>query len=138
MPEFNVWAVLVAAVSGFVLGGLWYSPMLFGRAWQREAGLTDEQLQGANMGLVFGLSFVLCVIASFVFAMFLGPRPPLALGLGAGFSAGLCWVGASFGINYLFERKSFKLFAINAGYHTVQFTLIGLILALWPVKDAAA
>lgn len=137
MPEFNVWAVLAAAVSGFVLGGLWYSPMLFGRAWQREAGLSDEQLKGANMGLVFGLSFVLCAIASFVFAMFLGPRPPLALGLGAGFAAGLCWVGASFGINYLFERKSFKLFAINAGYHTLQFTLIGLILALWPVKEAA-
>lgn len=138
MPEFNVWAVLVAAVSGFVLGGLWYSPVLFGRAWQREAGLSDAQLAGTNMGLVFGLAFVLCVIASFVFAMFLGPRPPIGLGLGAGFAAGLCWVGASFGINYLFERKSFKLFAINAGYHTLQFTLIGLILALWPVKEAAA
>ena len=131
MPEFNVWAVLAAAASGFVLGGLWYSPALFGRAWQREIGLSDEQLAKANMALIFGLSFVLCLIASFVFAMFLGPRPPLALGLGAGFSAGLCWVGASFGINYLFERKSLKLFFINAGYHTVQFTLIGLILALW-------
>jgi len=35
MPEFNVWAVLAAAVSSFVLGGLWYSPALFGPAWQR-------------------------------------------------------------------------------------------------------
>ena len=41
-------------------------------------------------------------------------------------------MAASFGINYLFERKSLKLFLINAGYHTLQFTLIGLILALWP------
>lgn len=131
MPEFNVWAVLAAAASGFLLGGLWYSPALFGRVWQRETGLSDEKLAKANMALIFGLAFVLCLIASFVFAMFLGPRPPLALGLGAGFSAGLCWVGASFGINYLFERKSFKLFLINAGYHTLQFTLIGLILALW-------
>lgn len=73
-------------------------------------------------------------VASFVFAMFLGPRPPLALGLGAGFSAGLCWVASSFGINYMFERKSFKLFAINGGYHTLQFTVIGLILALWPAS----
>ena len=135
MPEFNIWAVLVAAVSGFVLGGLWYSPALFGKPWQREAGVTDAQVQNANMALIFGLAFLLCLVASFVFAMFLGPRPPLALGLGAGFSAGLCWVGASFGINYLFERKSLKLFLINAGYHTLQFTLIGLILALWPVAD---
>ncbi|HEU0154344.1 MAG TPA: DUF1761 domain-containing protein [Arenimonas sp.] len=136
MPEFNVWAVLVAALSGFVLGGLWYSPVLFGKAWQRETGLSDEVLARGNMALIFGTAFVLCVIASLVFAMFLGPRPSLALGLGAGFSAGLCWVSASFGINYLFERKSLKLFLINGGYHTLQFTLIGLVLALWP--DARA
>lgn len=136
MPEFNIWAVLTAAATSFVLGGLWYSPALFGKAWQREVGLSDEQLAAGNMALIFGASFVLCVVAAFVFAMFLGPRPPLALGLGAGFSAGLCWVGASFGINYLFERKSLKLFLINAGYHTLQFTLIGLILALWPLPAA--
>jgi hypothetical protein len=75
---------------------------------------------------------VLSLVASLVFALFLGPRPPVSLGLGAGFAAGLCWVGASFGINYLFERKSLKLFLINAGYHTMQFTIIGLVLALWP------
>ena len=132
MPEFNVWAVLVAAVSAFVLGGLWYSPMLFGKPWQREAGVSEEQMKNANMGLIFGLAFVLSLVASLVFALFLGPRPPVSLGLGAGFAAGLCWVGASFGINYLFERKSLKLFLINAGYHTVQFTIIGLVLALWP------
>jgi len=32
MPEFNIWAVLTAAVSAFLLGGLWYSPALFARA----------------------------------------------------------------------------------------------------------
>jgi len=134
MPEFNLWAVLTAAVSSFLLGGLWYSPLLFARAWQREAGLSDAQVAGGNMALIFGLSFVLSFIAAFVFAMFLGPRPPLALGLGAGFSAGLCWVAASFGINYLFERRSLKLFLINGGYHTLQFTVIGLILASWPAS----
>ena len=138
MPEFNLWAILVAALASFLLGGLWYSPLLFAKAWQREAGLSDEQIRSANIGLIFGLAFVLCLIASFVFALFLGPRPPLALGLGAGFAAGLCWVSASFGINYLFERKSLKLFLINGGYHTLQFTLIGLILALWPAAPATA
>ncbi len=137
MPEFNLWGVLAAAGSGFVLGGIWYSPLMFGKVWQRESGVSDEQLENGNMALIFGLAFLLCVVAAFVFAMFLGPRPPLALGLGAGASAGLCWVGASFGINYLFERRSLKLFLINAGYHTLQFTLIGLILALLPVAESA-
>jgi len=131
MPEVNYLAVLAAAVATFALGGLWYSPALFGKAWQREAGVSEEKMKTANMTLIFGLTFVLSLIAAWVFALFLGPRPPMALGLGAGFSAGLCWVAASLGINYLFERKSLKLWLINGGYHTLQFTIIGLILALW-------
>ncbi len=130
MPEVNWIAIVVAAAASFLLGGLWYSPLLFAKAWQREAGLTDEQLKNANMGKIFGLAFVLCLLAAWMFATFLGPRPSLALGFGAGFSAGLFWVAASFGINYLFERRSFKLFLINGGYHTIQFTLIGGIISL--------
>jgi hypothetical protein len=132
MPEINFIAVVVAAVASFILGGLWYSPLLFAKAWQRESGVTEEQMAGANMGMIFGLTLVLSLIAAFVFALFLGPRPSMPLGLGAGFSAGLCWVTASLGINYLFERKSLKLFLINGGYHTLQFTVIGLVLALMP------
>src|SRR5262245_27266534 len=131
MPEFNILAVIAAALATFVLGGLWYSPGLFGEAWQREAGVTDEQMRTSNKALIFGLAFVLSLIAALVFALFLGPRPPVNLGLGAGFSAGLCWVAASFGISYLFEQRSLKLWLINAGYHTLQFTIIGLVLALW-------
>jgi hypothetical protein len=132
MPEVNYLAVAIAAVASFLLGGLWYSNALFGKVWQREAGVTDEQLKNGNMAKIFGLSLVLSLIAAWVFALFLGPRPPVALGLGAGFSAGLCWVAASFGMNYLFERRSFKLFLINGGYHTLQFTVIGLVLAFMP------
>ena len=130
-PQINWVAAVVGAISAFVLGGLWYSPAMFGRAWMREAGLSAEELARSNQGVIFGLSFVLALVASVVFALFLGPRPALPFAIGAGASAGLCWVAASFGINYLFERKSFRLLAINGGYHTVQFTLYGLILGLW-------
>ena len=71
MPEVNWIAILVAALLSFVLGGIWYSPVLFGKAWQREAGLTDEQLKNANMAKIFGLTFVLCVLAAWMFAVFL-------------------------------------------------------------------
>jgi hypothetical protein len=123
--------VIAAAGSVFVLGGIWYS-LLFGKIWQREIGLSDADIKNANMVMIFGGSFVLSLIASFVFAMFLGPNPPLMLALGAGFAAGAGWVATSFGINYLFARRSLTLFAIDGGYHTLQFTLIGLILGLWP------
>ena len=122
--------VLAAAASAFVLGGLWYGP-LFGKLWQRLAGLSGEQLAAGNQAKIFGLSFVLATIQAWVFAMFLGANPSLALGLGAGASAGLCWVGAAFGINDLFERRPLGLWAVNAGYHALAFTLYGLIFGLW-------
>ena len=113
-----------------MVGGLWYSPVLFARVWQREAGLSDEDIKAGNPARIFGGAFLLSLVSAAVFAMFLGPAPSLQLGLGAGFSAGLCWVAASFGMNYLFERRSLGLFLVNGGYHTVQFTVIGLVLAL--------
>jgi hypothetical protein len=137
MPEVSWIGIAVAAVASFLLGGLWYSPMLFGKVWQREAGVTDEQLKKGNMAMIYGLALLLCLLAAWMFATFLGPRPKLADGLIYGFSAGLFWVAASFGINYLFERRSFKLFLVNGGYHTLQFTIIGLVLALLPCKDCA-
>jgi hypothetical protein len=129
--DINILAVTAAALSAFVLGGLWYSPILFGKKWQALAGLSDEDLQAANPAVKFGFSFVLVFVAAFVFSVFLGPEPALSYASGAGFAAGLGWVATSFGINYLFEHKSMGLFLINGGYHTVQFTLIGAILGLW-------
>jgi len=138
MPEINWIAVVVAALASFLLGGLWYSPVLFGKAWQRETGLSDEKLKQGNTAKIFGLSFILALLAAWNFANFLGPRPSLVFGTAVGASAGLLWVASSFGINYLFERKSLKLFLINGGYHTLQFAIIGLVLALLPCKDCVA
>ena len=128
--DVNWLAVLAATVASFALGGLWYSPVLFAKPWQRLAGVTDEQVKSSNMAMLFGGAFVLALIAAAMFAIFLGKQPPL-IATGYGLSAGLCWVATSFGISYLFERRPFGLFLINGGYHTVQFTLIGLILGLW-------
>jgi len=131
MPEINVWAVLAAGVSSMILGGLWYSPVLFGKAWSAASGVTEAQQQSANMAKIMGTAFVLAAIGAAVFAMFLGPRPAPVFATSAGLSAGLCWVAGSFGINYLFEQRPMKLFLINGGYHTVQYTLIGLVLGVW-------
>lgn len=128
MPNVNLIAVLVCGVSSLVLGGIWYSPLLFAKAWQRSAGLSDEQAKSGNMAIIFGGAFVLSLIAAYVFGMFLGNSMPLVGAVGAGFAAGLCWVAASFAINYLFERRPLSLWLINGGYHTLQFTLFGLIL----------
>lgn len=130
MPEVNLLAVLACGVSSMVLGGIWYSPVLFAGRWVRETGQSEEKLRSGNPAIIYGGAFVLSLIAAYVFGLFIGP-----MGVGhataAGAAAGLCWVAASYGINYLFERRSLALWLINGGYHTLQFTLFGAILGAW-------
>lgn len=130
MPQVNWLAVLAAAASAFVLGGLWYSA-LFARPWQAAAGLSDEAVKGGNKPLMFAGAFVLAFVTAAVFAMFLGPKATLGFGAAAGFAAGLGWVTTSLGVIYIFERRSPRLWLINGGYQTLQFTVMGAILGAW-------
>ena len=124
----NLWAVLLAAVSSFLLGGLWYSPAMFGRVWNAENGAAP---QSGHPAKVFGISFIFCLVAATAFASWLGSTPSLDTAVKAGVVAGFGFVAASFGINYQFAHRSFKLWLIDGGYHTVQFVLFGLVLGLW-------
>jgi hypothetical protein len=127
--EINWLAVIVAALASFPLGFLWYGP-LFGKTWAREAGVTEEKAKSGNPAIIFGGAFALALIQAATFAMFLGAEP-LPNAAVYGLIAGLCWVGTAFGVQYLFERKSWKLTAVNAGYNAVAFTLIGAIIGAW-------
>ncbi|MES2149614.1 MAG: DUF1761 domain-containing protein [Pseudomonadota bacterium] len=124
----NILAVLVAAVSSFLLGGLWYSPALFGRAWNVENG--GEKPPG-HPAKVFGISFIFSLIAAAAFASWLGTAPSIGVALKGAGLAGFGMVAASFGINYQFAQRSFKLWLIDGGYHTAQFLLFGLVLGYW-------
>lgn len=130
--SLNYLAILAATVSTFLLGGLWYSPLLFGPAWMKEMGFTADELKArGDVGRIMGLSFVLELIMAGNLAAFLGAKATLAFGLFAGAAAGFGWVALAFGVTYLFERKSLRLFFINAGYHAVAFTGMGAILGAW-------
>ena len=128
--DINWVAVLVAAVSAFLLGGIWYGP-LFKHAWCREAGIDPEAKPKNHPATVFGTAFAAALVAAAAFAIILRPDPPLFIALHAGFLTGLAYVAMSFGINYAFAGRSFKLWLIDGGYQPMPFTLYGLILGLW-------
>ena len=130
MLDVNWFAVVAAAVSAFVLGGLWYGP-LFKNAWCREAGMDPNAPPKGHPAKTFGVAFLLSLITAWAFAWFLPAKPDLVVAVRAGALIGALYVATSFGINYAFAQRSFKLWAIDAGYHTLQFTLYGLILGLW-------
>jgi hypothetical protein len=119
---------LFAALSSFVLGGLWYSPVFLGRVWNRENG---SQPQPGRPVKVFGVSFVFSLIAAFCFAYWLGGKPSLSQALQGGLFAGFGIAAASLGINHQFAQRTFVLWLVDGGNHTTQFLLFGLVLGLW-------
>ena len=125
MVDINWIAVVVAAISAFIIGALWYGP-LFGKAWQKMVGLSDKELQ-VGQAKIFGGAFVLTLVMSITLALFIGDDT-LPWGLFVGLASGLGLAATAFGVNYLFEHKSLKFYLINAGYNVIIMTLIGGIL----------
>ena len=130
MANTNLLAILVAAASGFMVGGLWYGP-LFGKAWQREIGLSDDEIKSGNMAKIFGITFLFSILS----AVFLGHllshfdtdfqrTMMISIGIAIGF------VAPAIGTNYLYGRKSGKLFAIDAGYWIDFYAAMGLVFGL--------
>jgi hypothetical protein len=156
--DFNIPAILVAALVPMVLGFIWYGPMLFQKAWMKESGVTEEKMKGANMPVIFGVSLLLSVVLAF-FTQFLVVHEMGIMGMtegqiegdtvkafltewegkyrsfghGAlhGAFAGIMFVFPVMATNGLFERKSWKLTFINAGYWTVSLTIMGSIISGW-------
>ena len=127
----NWLGVALGTVAFFAVGAVWYS-LLFGKIWQRELGLSDEQLKsGPAMPVIFGV----CLLLEFVVALtvghmfdFLEPsdrsKMMIAVGLGAAIMA------PAIGINYLYQGRSLKLFLIDAGHFVVGMAALGGVFAL--------
>jgi Protein of unknown function (DUF1761) len=64
MVEIKYWIIPIAALVPLIIGFIWYNPKVCGTAWMNAAGLTEEKMKGANMGLVFFLTYLFsCLLA---------------------------------------------------------------------------
>ena len=77
LSSINWLAAVAAAISAFLLGGLWYSPVLFAKPWMQASGVTEEKAKTANMPMVFGIAFMWALLGALCFAAFIGPKPEL-------------------------------------------------------------
>jgi len=129
--EVHWLAILVAAVSGFLVGGLWYGP-IFGKAWQAARGLSDDAMKNANMPMIFGLTFLLNLFSAFILDHTLTTYGAPDLNLSVMISGGVAlgFIVPAIGVNYLFSRQSLRLFLIDAGYWLVIYALMGVVFAL--------
>ena len=142
MQSINWLAVLVAGISSFVVGGIWYSPGLFGKAWMKDNNFTEEKIKnGGNKGKIFGFTLVFSLLMAANLGMFLADGPAdcptncaqhidVSFGALAGFLAGV-WTFCAIAIHSLFELKPWRLILINGFYSLVALTLMGAIIGAW-------
>ena len=132
ISNLNWLAVIAAALSTFVIGGLWYSPVLFANAWMKVNNFTAEELRKGSMVKVFGLTFIFSFIMSLSLALFLNDSA-ITIGQGAltGFHAGFGFVAMAVFITGQFERRSATYMLIHAAYFIISLTVMGLIIAAW-------
>ena len=127
----NWLAVGLGTVAFFAVGALWYGA-IFGKAWQKATGLSDEQLKsGANMPLIFGtcfaLEFIVCLTVGHMFD-FLEPSDRAKMMIAVGLALGVMMPAT--GINYLYQRKTLKLFLIDAGHFVAGMAAVGGVFVL--------
>jgi hypothetical protein len=135
--QINFTAVLVAVVANFFLGFLWYTP-LFGKAWAKEVGI-DFSSKPAKGELARGM--ITMVIGNFLMAFVFAHNMaawgfvPEMMGASAIStilnSAIFTWLGFYLPVDIsvvAWERKSWKLFAINTSYHLMMLLVAATIL----------
>ena len=124
--------IIIAALAAFFLGSLWYSKLLFGKTWSiADKRNPDDMGKSPHKARIFIVAGILYLVSAAFTYFLIGPDLSVSFSTGVGFMAGLGIAAASFGINYAFAGRSFKLWLIDAGYHTLQFTLYGLVFGLF-------
>jgi len=135
MVHVNYWAVLVAAIVVFVLGWLWYSPLLFYKPWMRARGLDPAAaMAGAKMpGGKLVIELVRCIVLAFVIAHLIG-----ALGISSWMVAAhlglLLWIAFPVVLltgSIIWENIPVKVAAIHAGDWLVKLLVIPIIVSVW-------
>lgn len=129
MSEINLAGVAVAALLSFIVGALWYSPVLFLKPWSAAAGV-DPSKDMDNMPVVMAATAVFTLASAAALAILLGPAPEMADAVVCAVLVSLCVVAASLGINYQFASRHFAHWAIDSGFHFVRFIVMALVLSL--------
>jgi hypothetical protein len=128
----NWLAIIVATLVFFGLGAIWYTPAVFGTMWMKETGITKETAQKGNMPKIMGLTLLFTFFMAVNLALFLNdPKIGTSEGAMYGFFTGFGWVAMSGFVTGQYEFRSTRYMLIHAGYNTVGFTLMGVILGAW-------
>ena len=130
-------AVWVSALAYFALGALWFDPHLFGNAWMAGIGKTMAQLSAGSASHVpYLVAFLAALLTGYGIAGVLHLTGSAGAGRGVLFAI-LLWgglVGPAWLTSTLFEGRTAKLWAIDAGYPLAGMIITGAIVGAWKKK----
>ena len=135
LPSIHWLPVVVSAVAVFVIGALWYSPLLLGKAWVKAHGYTPEKIEAmrASMGRSYAVSFACYLVMAAAMSVLIGRMDIMSVEggvkLGAIIGTGFA---ATIGLTAnMFSEKPLATYLIDAGYQIVYLIAMGAILAAW-------
>tara|TARA_R110002072_G_scaffold292544_2_gene461295 strand:- start:16177 stop:16575 length:399 start_codon:yes stop_codon:yes gene_type:complete len=131
MGEFNLLAVVSGALAFFLVGALWYG-VLFGKAWQRSARLSDEETRSGNMALIFGLTYLFELLIATTLWHGIersGASDRATMMMAVGFGATV--MVPALGIHYLYLRKTLTHFLIDSGHIVAGMAAMGEVFLLF-------
>jgi hypothetical protein len=127
----NYWTIVLAAAISMVVGALWYSPALFGKAWAKALGKKTGDMGDANVG--YSVSTVAALVQAFILANLV-----VDLGLSTASKGAMLgfWLWLGFFVlvmagDTVFAGRSWNIWKINAGYYLVVLVVNGALLAAW-------
>ncbi|WP_221564944.1 DUF1761 domain-containing protein [Alkalihalobacillus sp. TS-13] len=131
IADISILGIALAAVANFMIGALWYSPLLFANIWIETVNKTREDFSSSSANLGHLLTFLGGIISAYVLSLLIQLFDPITLWSGAtlGFLAGIGFSVVREISPTIFEGRNTVLFFISAGYHVVSLTIMGTIVA---------
>ncbi len=129
--DVNWLAVVLGALAGFMVGGIWYGPIM-GKKWMGAVGLSEEEIKEGNMAAIYGGAFAFSLLASWTLAHTFATYTvewSATVKILTAFGVALGFIVPAIGTNYLFSQKSKTLFLIDAGYWLLFYIAMGAVHA---------
>ena len=132
--QINFLAMLVSSIVVFVLGAVWYSPLLFQKPWLRLLNINSKTVHPKRMIILMILNFIMIMVMAFFMNVFIVEMNALTLSKGwlIGFWIGFGFIATTMMTNYMYEQRPLKLYLIDMMYHLISLALLGLIISAWP------
>lgn len=131
----DYWAVVIAAVAGYVAGALWYWAL--SKPWQEAQGFTPESMKSQRSPVPFILAFVANLVMAFMLAGLVGHSGADHVTMRGGAIAGaVLWFGfilTTLAVNYSFSRRPLQLLMIDGAHWLIVLILQGIVIGFMGV-----